>query len=93
MELGKRIRELRKEKGLTQKKLSEMSDITQAHLSRIENESVFPSISAIRQLAVSLDMTAARLLFISCDSEDYGDKRVYDILHGGISYILKSLGL
>ncbi|SFS73345.1 Helix-turn-helix [Succinivibrio dextrinosolvens] len=44
----------RKEKGLTQKELSELTGITQADLSKIENGNANPSIRTLKKLAAGL---------------------------------------
>lgn len=46
----------RKEKGLTQKQLSELTGITQADISRIENGSRNPSLEMIKRLATGMGM-------------------------------------
>ncbi len=46
----------RKEKGLTQKQLSELTGISQADISRIENGTRNPSLEMIKRLATGMDM-------------------------------------
>ena len=46
----------RKEKGLTQKQLSELTGISQADISRIENGTRNPSLEMIKRLAVGMGM-------------------------------------
>ena len=46
----------RKEQNLTQKKLSEITGITQADISRIENGTRNPSINMVQRLAEGLGM-------------------------------------
>ena len=48
--LGKRIAQLRKQKGLTQEQLSEMLDIAKNSLSNIESGRSFMSFSKIQKL-------------------------------------------
>ncbi len=48
--LGKRIAQLRKQKGLTQEQLSEMLDIAKNSLSNIESGRAFMSFSKIQKL-------------------------------------------
>ncbi len=52
--LGLRIKELRKLRGLTQDKLSEMVGIEAKHLSRIEVGSSYPSLDTLEKIAVAL---------------------------------------
>ena len=46
----------RKERGLTQKQLSELTDISQADISRIENGTRNPSLKLLKKLASGLGM-------------------------------------
>ncbi len=46
----------RKEKGLTQKQLSELTGISQADISRIENGTRNPSLEMIKRLATGMGM-------------------------------------
>ena len=46
----------RKEKGLTQKQLSELTGISQADISRIENGTRNPSLETIKRLATGMGM-------------------------------------
>ncbi len=49
--LGKRIKELRKHKGLTQEQLSEMLDIEPGSLSGIESGRFFPSLHNLDKMS------------------------------------------
>jgi len=52
--LGARIKELRKERRLSQDQLSEKIDIDPKHLSRIEVGNSFPSLDTLENIAKSL---------------------------------------
>lgn len=54
--LGKRIKELRKEAGLTQEKLAELIDIETTSLSGIESGRHFPSLPTIEKIANKLNV-------------------------------------
>lgn len=54
--LGKRIKELRKEAGLTQEKLAELIDIETTSLSGIESGRHFPSLPTLERIANKLDI-------------------------------------
>ena len=54
--LGKRIKELRKEAGLTQEKLAELIEIDTTSLSGIESGRHFPSLSTVEKIAKSLNV-------------------------------------
>ncbi len=47
---------VRKEKGLTQKQLSELTGISQSDISRIENGTRNPSLEMIKRLATGMGM-------------------------------------
>lgn len=54
--LGKRIKEIRKSRGLTQEKLAELIDIETCSLSAIEIGRHFPSMPTIVKIAQMLDV-------------------------------------
>jgi transcriptional regulator with XRE-family HTH domain len=56
--IGKRIKTLRKERGLTLQVLSERSHITKGLLSKIENSRTIPSLPVFFKLIGGLDMNA-----------------------------------
>ena len=54
--LGKRIKELRKSKGLTQEKFAELINMETSSLSGIESGRHFPSLSALERIALQLNV-------------------------------------
>jgi transcriptional regulator with XRE-family HTH domain len=72
MSFSKTIKELRRDKELTQRELAAKLDIGQATVSQWENGNYEPSASAIRQLAIFFDVTADYLL----ELEDYGGNKI-----------------
>lgn len=58
--LGKRIKELREKRGLTQQQLAEIAGIDQRNLSKIECGVTFPSKSLV-ELAKALDISLPHL--------------------------------
>jgi transcriptional regulator with XRE-family HTH domain len=60
-ELGKKIKQLRTERGYTQEKLSEMADISQRALSSIEIGENFITAETLDKLLAALDITAEDL--------------------------------
>ena len=62
--LGETIRDLRKEKGLSQTIFGERCGFYQTYLSRIENGSANPTINAIEIIAKSLGISVFELLDI-----------------------------
>lgn len=55
---GKRIKELRKEKHMTQEHLAELIGIDTRNLIKIENGETFPRIQTFEKLLEHLDVTA-----------------------------------
>jgi len=64
MTLGEKIRQLRKQKKLTQRQLAEMVQIDFTYLSKIENDRLdyTPSVKTLHQLAKALDADELELL-------------------------------
>jgi transcriptional regulator with XRE-family HTH domain len=60
--LGERIRELRKERELSQEKLAELADIHVNHLRRIELGQANPTYLVLWRLARAVDIPLQRLL-------------------------------
>lgn len=57
--MGKRLRELRKRKGLSQEKLSELIDVDPTTISNIENGKNYPSLNNLENILNALDSTFA----------------------------------
>ena len=72
--LGGILRERRKAKKLTLRRLAEMSGVGKSHIGRIEKGERFPSAHALRRLAKPLDFTEIELFkiagFLSRDDSD-----------------------
>src|SRR5438552_2824759 len=64
MKLGRRLRQLRKEKGLTLRSLAEAAGVEFTYLSKIENEKsgYSPGADTIRELAKALGVDSLELL-------------------------------
>lgn len=62
MELGAKIKKLRKGKKLTQGELAEKAGISGNHLSRLERGVFQPSIEVVKRLAQALDVNVDGLL-------------------------------
>lgn len=75
MNLGSTIVELRNSKGITQEKLSQKCNITQAYLSQIENNKKTPNLSVLSTICEELEIPLPILFFLSIDSEDIPDQK------------------
>lgn len=57
MAIGEKIKQIRKEKGFTQKKLSELSGINEAQIRRYELGGANPKIETVKKIAQALDVS------------------------------------
>lgn len=75
--LGQLVSEFRKEKGCSQRKLAEISGLSNATISRIENgETHNPGIETLKLLAAHLDYPIAELIkFVELNAEGNNSKR------------------
>lgn len=62
MEIGQRIRSMRKERGITQVQLSKLTGISQSSISDIEKLTNNPSSVTLRLIAKALQCTVSELL-------------------------------
>jgi transcriptional regulator with XRE-family HTH domain len=60
--LGKKIRELRGKRGLSQEAFADACGLNRVHMSDIERGEVNLSIATLKKIAQNLDITAAALL-------------------------------
>lgn len=69
MQFGERVRELRREQGLTQQKLAERLDVSLSYISKVENERLnagdYPSETFVLRLAKALDADEDELLLLT----------------------------
>ena len=77
--LGKRIADLRKEKGMTQRELAEILHITDGAVSKWERGINFPDLSLIEHLAVALDTNVITLLSLEGSTKNEVAKVISDI--------------
>lgn len=79
--LGKRIKELRKYKGLTQEQLSELIDIEPGSLSGIESGRFFPSLHILDKMSEILKVELVEFFkFSTVDVPQDLDKELEDII-------------
>lgn len=60
--LGKRIKEARNKKGLTQENLAELINVSSFYISRLESGGKSPSVETLIKLSNTLDVSADYLL-------------------------------
>lgn len=79
--LGKRIKEIRKYKGFTQEKLSELVDIETGSLSGIESGRFFPSLHVLDKMSTVLDVELVEFFkFSTVDIPKNIDEELEDII-------------
>ncbi len=75
---GRRIREMRKRRGLTLKEVAEATGYTIGHISQIERDLKSPSLVALRKIATCLDCSEVWLIMddseLSAKSSEEGKK-------------------
>lgn len=79
LQLGARLRQLRRTKGLTVEGLARAIGVDKAHLSRIENNVKAPSIAMLAQLARELGTSMGHLLGETLDEEEIKVTRAADL--------------
>lgn len=75
MNLGNAIRELRKHRGLSQKELADMCDISTNSISSIENNASFPAKGTFDKICKALDMPSAYIFLFSISEEDIPESK------------------
>jgi transcriptional regulator with XRE-family HTH domain len=74
MDLGKAIRQLRKQKSWSQEKLADLSNITQAALSQIENGKR-PGTETMKQISQALKVPESLIYIQGLEREDVPEKK------------------
>lgn len=67
--IGKKIRRIRKDKGLTLKQLSELVECTPSLISQVERNKADPSISVLKKIARSLDVNIVDFFMVNTNQE------------------------
>ncbi len=68
--IGKKIRQIRLEKDLSQEELSEKIDISPRHMCTIENGKSFPSIETFVKIAKALDIDINKFFNLTIKNDD-----------------------
>ena len=75
MNLGNSIKEYRIKKGYKQNELADKCDMTQAYLSKIENNQKEPALSILKTIASVLEVPLPVLFFMSLTLDDINPKK------------------
>ena len=62
LNLGQRMADIRRSKGISQLQLAEMADISKEHLSNLERGNKLPSAKTLAQIASALDVSLDMLV-------------------------------
>ena len=76
MSFSQRLQALRKERGLTQKALSEKIGVHTTQVQRYESGDTQPSLAALRKLAIALNVSTDALVFDSDERDPPEDWRL-----------------
>ena len=92
-EIGKNIREVRKENGLSQAMLSELVDKSPSYISYIETGAKSMSLDTFVMIANALGVTADRLLMEQLDEKnDITSSQVAALLAGVRGHVISKWG-
>lgn len=93
MNVGKAIRELRKEKGLSQEELAAASGITQAALSQIENGKR-PGSGTLNKLSKALQVPVSLIYVLGMEKDDVPKEKklIYDQLFPVVQSLILQIG-
>ena len=75
MDLGNSIKEYRIKKGYKQNELADKCKMTQAYLSKIENNQKEPALSILKSIASALDVPLPILFFMALSVDDIDPKK------------------
>lgn len=93
MNIGAVIKNLRKDKGISQGDFAKRCDITQTYLSLIEGNKKDPSISKLKEISNQLQTPLNAILLLSLEREDVPDnkKDVFDHVETSLKSLIKAV--
>jgi transcriptional regulator with XRE-family HTH domain len=93
MKIGRIIKDLRKEIGLSQGELAKSCGITQTALSQIENDLKYPHGKNLEKICSALCVPAQVVVFYSLTEGDVpaGKKKIFNTLMPHIKNLIKEL--
>lgn len=95
MDLGNIIKNIRKQKKLTQKEFASSCGITQTYLSQIESNHKDPNISVLKNISEKLDIPLPILFFLSLTDDDIQEnkKNIFKMLNPLIKNLFNEFGI
>lgn len=90
MNIGKVIKDTRKQQGQTQVEFALSCEITQTYLSQIENNSKEPNLSTLKKISASLDIPLPILFFMSLNKEDISPEKreAFEIINPSVKSLI-----
>ena len=91
MNLGNTIKEIRKQKNISQTQLANLCSISQTYLSQIENDQKEPNISILKVIANKLNIALPILFFLAIDENDIapGKKEIFNTIGPTVKTLIK----
>lgn len=93
MNVGKRIREIRQNKGLLQADVERRSGLLKSYVSRVESGATVPSLSTLERFAKALGVQPYELLFEERNSTRKRGRTVITTPFPSISRVARVLGM
>lgn len=93
MNIGKTIRDLRKEREYTQLEFAKLCSITQTSLSLIENNQTRPNPETMKKITDSLNVPESYIYLLSIDQKDIPQNKqfLFNKLYPSVKDMLKNL--
>jgi transcriptional regulator with XRE-family HTH domain len=90
MNIGKVIKDTRKQKGQTQTEFAQSCGITQTYLSQIENNTKEPNLSTLKIISSNLDIPLPILFFMSLNEEDISPekRKAFEIINPSVKSLI-----
>ncbi|MES2838420.1 MAG: helix-turn-helix transcriptional regulator [Bacteroidota bacterium] len=90
MDIGKAIKTIRKEKGLSQEQLGAKIGLSDNAISQIETGATFPQKDNIKKICEALEIPVGYLLFFSISDEDLPEdgRAIFNALQQPIKQVL-----
>lgn len=90
MDLGNIIKNIRKQKGLTQNELTSLCGITQTYLSQIEGNLKEPNLSTLKVISEKLNIPLPILFFLSLTEDDVqpNKRKAFEIVSPSVKSLI-----
>lgn len=91
MPTGTRIKEIRKQKGLTQKQLGDMCGIADSNIRKYENGYQNPKIETLQKIADALGVPITELINCRYDIVDGKEVKVFDLTDMSLPQVVEAV--